>query len=318
MEREARLLEIQFKDLVAEVLPALFGPSARIDPEVRLSDGGRPDFVVDLGGGQSAIVEVKTDTPSTTSRLEAAQFQLEAYASGLAARSHFPPQLVLIVPGALTNERKHGDRSRIRIIDGPQLRGLGPDLPWPEAVARVRVQAACADEARLSYELRSLPPGRAHWSKYQTIVRDILRLVLTPPLESPIEELSNRMGVNRRDVIMPNYAVDGFWHFLRNHYSAHFVVVEAKNYTGPIKKNQVLQVANYLSEPGTGLFGIIACRTAGDRSAEITRREQWILHRKLIVVLNDADFDEMLALNCGGQEPSAVIRQKIEDFRLGY
>jgi hypothetical protein len=76
---------------------------------------------------------------------------------------------------------------------------------------------------------------------------------------------------------------------MRTHYGAHYVVVDAKNYRGDVPKNAVLQVANYLSAHGAGLFGVIACRNGGDRSAEITRREQWALHRKMIVIINDDD-----------------------------
>ena len=64
-------------------------------------------------------------------------------------------------------------------------------------------------------------------------------------------------GVNRRDTVFPNYADDGVWKFLRDHYEAHFVVVDAKNCAGFVTKNAILQIANYLSAHGAGLFGII-------------------------------------------------------------
>ena len=149
-------------------------------------------------------------------------------------------------------------------------------------------------------------------------MRDILAATLCPPLEQPLDERPNQNGINRRDIIFPNYAVNGFWKFIRDHYKAHFVVVEAKNYVGSVKKKEILQVSNYLSAHGPGLFAIVACRDAVDRSAEATRREQWAIYQKMIIVLNDDDLHQMLILSSDGDDPGTVIRQKIEDFRLGF
>ncbi|MCW3158599.1 hypothetical protein [Micropruina sonneratiae] len=134
----------------------------------------------------------------------------------------------------------------------------------------------------------------------------------------PYTESPTRDGVNRRDIIIPNYASDGFWAHMLLFYSAHYIVVDAKNYVGAVKKREVLQLGNYLSQHGAGLFGMIACRTALDAGAEITRRELWAFHRKMIVVLNDDDLIQMLVAHAGGSDPGDVIRQKIEDFRLGF
>ena len=56
--------------------------------------------------------------------------------------------------------------------------------------------------------------------------------------------------------------------------------IDAKNYTEPISKEQILQLANCLSQHGTGLFGIILTRTGDDSSAQYVRREQWMMHNK--------------------------------------
>jgi hypothetical protein len=115
---------------------------------------------------------------------------------------------------------------------------------------------------------------------------------------------------------LPNYANDGFWAFLRGRYGADHVVVDAKNYTDEVKKNEVLQLANYLSLRGPGHFGIIVTRKGGDNSALVTRREQWIMYGKLILVLNDDDIKQMLESKDASDEADLLIRQKIEDFRL--
>jgi hypothetical protein len=105
---------------------------------------------------------------------------------------------------------------------------------------------------------------------------------------------------------------------MREEYCAHHIVADPKNYTRSIIKDSVLQIANYLNEHGTGLFGMLLIRSGQAQSARITRKEQWILHRKMIVVLDDNDLLQMLANRDMGIDPAMVIRQKIEEFRLEF
>lgn len=116
---------------------------------------------------------------------------------------------------------------------------------------------------------------------------------------------------------MPNYTDKGFWAFMREKYEADYVVIDAKNYSRRVKKSEVLQIANYLKPHGAGLFGIIISREGGDTSGcEHTLREQWLIHRKLILLLDDDDVTQMLVTKSEGRVPEEVIEQKIEHFRL--
>jgi hypothetical protein len=86
-------------------------------------------------------------------------------------------------------------------------------------------------------------------------------------------------GANRRDYVLPNYAVDGgFWQFMRAHYDAHYVVAEVKNLSGSPGKREILQVANYLNPHGTGLFALVLARMELDTTATWICREQWVQH----------------------------------------
>jgi hypothetical protein len=96
---------------------------------------------------------------------------------------------------------------------------------------------------------------------YQKLVGRTLEYLFCPPLKTPISELGDRPAVNRRDLILPNYAPDGFWKFMRDNYQADYIVVDAKNYRGEVKKKDALQVANYLKPHGAGLFGLIITRS---------------------------------------------------------
>ena len=176
-------------------------------------------------------------------------------------------------------------------------------------------QATATRSISFETRLRKIQPGRPGWSDYQRLCKDIFEYLFCPPLEAPIWESANWSGVNRRDVIFPNYAADGIWKFFRDTYRADLVVVDAKNYRNPIKKTPVLQMAHYLTRHGAGLFGIVATRNGVDTSTLYVLREQWALHDKMIVIITDDDVLQMLTLKASGGDPATLLRQKIEDFR---
>jgi hypothetical protein len=173
------------------------------------------------------------------------------------------------------------------------------------------------EEQRLIKSLESCAPGRKDCYVYQDLVGEIIELLFTPPLAKPIPELSDKSEANRRDLIVPNYTEEGFWSFMRQKYEADYVVIDAKNYTRKVKKQDVLQLANYLKSHGAGLFGLIVSRQGGDSSGcEHTLREQWLIHRKLIIVLDDEDIKAMLMAKSDGRRPEEILAGKIERFRL--
>jgi hypothetical protein len=196
-----------------------------------------------------------------------------------------------------------------------------PPLPARRGLdqhAAASLLSATSSSELLLRNLDAIRPGKANWSAYQALCSDIFSFLLCPPLARPIIESSNLTGVNRRDLVLPNYATTGFWDYMRSNYQAQFIVVDAKNYVGNITKKEVLQLANYLSVHGTGLFGIIISRSGASKSAEVTRREQWVMHQKLLLILNDDDVRQMISMRADGTDPADLIRQKIEDFRLGF
>jgi hypothetical protein len=173
------------------------------------------------------------------------------------------------------------------------------------------------EEQRLIKSLESCAPGRKDCYIYQELVGEIIELLFTPPLAKPIPELSDKSEANRRDLIVPNYTEEGFWSFMRQKYEADYVVIDAKNYTRKVKKQDILQLANYLKSHGPGLFGLIVSRKGGDSfGCEHTLREQWLIHRKLILVLDDEDIKAMLMVKSDGRRPEEILAGKIERFRL--
>jgi len=141
-------------------------------------------------------------------------------------------------------------------------------------------------------------------------------MLFVPPLGRPIWESADRTGANRRDIILPNYAFDGFWKYMRETYKADYILVDAKNLKGPITKAHALQIANYLKPDGAGMFGIIAARNGANASCEQTIREQWTAYRKMIILLSDDDIEDMLRTKGSNGSPEELLGTVIQDFRL--
>ncbi|MFC7381858.1 hypothetical protein [Sphaerisporangium rhizosphaerae] len=316
-----RLPETVFHDLVLAILQN-DDPGMLLMREVLLSQGLRPDFM--SLEPRSMIIEVVKVTPQTLRRLRDVRGKLFRYRDAFQQEypNHPPPILMLIVSSPLTLRYHDVMReSGIELRDGVWIQEKIKQFPDVEHFfSRAFVgpeREAKSDRGRdLVGVLASIECGRSEWSKYQRICADIFEYLFCPPLEAPIREIENETKVNRRDFVIPNYCSQGFFYFLRTHYQADYIVVDAKNYCGDVGKSEVLQLANYLSERGAGLFGIIVTRNGHDATAGIIRREQWMQHGKLILFITDTDLKQMIIAKRSGGEPNAVLRQKIEDFRL--
>lgn len=325
-ELDPSLGELEFMRLLPHLLPfALQETLSDFQLEVRIGQRFRVDALTFAEDGTPIIVEAKVVTPQTSRRLRDARYQLEMYREAyIAEHPGSRPRLVLAVTSALHPQYKNELRqAAVEVVDGPTLaeaaQRAGIDLPIIGVRKRERLSPRGLHRAdELSRDLSALPCGRGTWSPYQRLLRDILAYLFCPPLEQPIYELPNATGINRRDIILPNYADSGFWAFMRSHYDAHYLVVDAKNYCREVKKNDVLQMANYLSLHGAGLTGFVVTRRGSANAAEVTSREQWAFHRKLVLVFNDDDLHQMLTGRKAGDAPDALVRQKVEDFRLSF
>lgn len=165
-------------------------------------------------------------------------------------------------------------------------------------------------------ELRDCSTGKKSWAIYQKLVGKILEFLFCPPLENPISERTTFDEVNRRDFILPNYSSEGFWRFIRERYCGDYILVDAKNYSGKIEKDEALQILNYLKDQGLGLFALIFSRKGGSKGCEITLRDHWILYKKMVIVLDDNDVEKMLNAKLGSSKPEDIIGEKIRQFRI--
>ncbi|MCD9591603.1 hypothetical protein [Streptomyces sp. 8ZJF_21] len=314
--------ELKFTQFLVQLLAK--SGHRNVSSDVLLGPGARADIIAN-SQDRVLIIEVKGVSPQTNPRIEDAINQIKHYGD-LARAGQYRDQeqrLVIATPGILANKSTN------------MLKERGVEL-WDGAwVAQRAVEAGLQDEAfrfltpgyfdntphseaiTLANKLTQMTAGRKSWSAYQRLCRDIAEFLFCPPLKSSVWESLDDAEMNRRDFILPNYAEDGFWSFLRGKYFADYIVTDAKNYSRGIEKQEVIQVANYLSKHGTGLFALIMTRTDPRESAIHAIKNQWVQHDKMIVTLTDSDVLQMLTNKSFGNDPSELIRQKIEDFRLG-
>ncbi|CAM3260157.1 hypothetical protein [Moritella viscosa] len=319
------LREIEFVNFLAEVMEKhpsygsvskdlLIGNETRYRADI-LADRG------DQGRVDCLLIECKLFPPSGQRPFEQILSQLTAYKS-----INTSYKLVLAIPATLKSEHlillKNSD---IEVWDleflSKEFHSLIPKMSENYYNSIIlhhteRSQSITREEKLIS-DLRQCFPGRKDCYVYQSLIGEILEHLFSPPLIKPISESSDKPKVNRRDFIMPNYVDQGFWAVLRERYSADYIIIDAKNYSKKVGKKDVLQVSNYLKPYGAGLFGLIISRLGGDAAGcEFTLREQWLVHNKMIIVLNDDDIISMLLAKSDGRNPEEILGNQIEQFRL--
>ena len=272
---------------------------------------------------QQVIIECKLQYVFTLERIRNIIDQLVRHRQHLLF-SNINVKCIFAFPGTLTEKFKHSfEDAEIEVWDLVFLANrfdwsvLSIDNPiflrmFKAAKARIEISF----EEELIEKLKNCLPGKEEWVKYQKLVGEILEELFCPPLGKPISELSDYSNINRRDFILPNYIENGFWAYLRSKYAADYIVIDAKNYKGKLKKEQALQIANYLKSYGAGLFGMIVCRNGADNNCISTLREIWLVQKKMIVIITDNDIEQMLLDKQNKIQPEITIQQKIEDFRL--
>ncbi|MBB4110755.1 hypothetical protein FHT80_000058 [Rhizobium sp. BK226] len=231
-------------------------------------------------------------------------------------------QLVLAFPGMLDDssstlfkEANIEVWDALRIFDTFEVQIADLSDPTFQKVF-LEIRDRVSIEQRLIRRLENCPAGADNWIEYQNLIGVILKHLFSPPLMEPLVEHSDATKVNRRDFIFPNYADDKFWQFLRHRYSADYIVVDAKNHSKRVKKDHVSQLANYLKGAGVGKFGVIACRNGPDKGAAITAREQWLIYGKLVIFVTSHDLERMLLAKAAQGDPTKILTDIIQDFRL--
>jgi len=247
------------------------------------------------------------------------------------ALSSAPPRArrILAIPDLVDLRRSHSWAalldSGVEIWGLPQLgdllerAGLLPTILQDSASRR---RGTRSDDLRpraesLRARLHGTAPGPAGAIPYQVLCTEIAEFLFAPSLGPPDKESSDDAKRNRRDFVMENLAESGFWNRARTQYQADYIVFDAKNYSGAIKKRSVIEISHYLTPYGLGLFGILMTRAGGSSAARHAAQHQWISARRMIVILDDEIVHQMIEEKASGRAPELALGDWLADFRKG-
>lgn len=322
-EFQQRLFELRpaiFEDLVAAILRSS-GRFREVSQNVNV-DGVEIDIVAKekefgLLGQRTWLFEVKSAKLIGQDVIRAQVGRSET----LRRHFHSPSAMVLVVAGAMTRAAQDAASTLgIEVWDGLRIASECPpavvqqffgDGSWEKPNQEPK-------EAQTTFgaALSAVPPGTEGYVSYQDLVSKIFTYLFCPPLENPRFEFYDDVKRNRRDMIFENSAPDGFWAQIRTTYSAHYIVVDAKNHEGEIGKDEAIRLAHYLKPYGCGMFGILVCRKGGSDACRHAIKEQWIGAQKMILIVTNDHLLEMLRFKDQGSRPEEMIRSLLADFRM--
>ena len=233
-----------------------------------------------------------------------------------------PVRTILVASGSLTKAAQAAAAAiSLEVWDSLKLAEISSDALvqayFGAEAKRPSVESPETNKSKsLAKRFQQIPSGNASANEYQKLVSDTLELLFCPPLEPPRYELTDADARNRRDMIFENACPTGFWAHIREVYSAHYVVVDAKNYEEPLDKRPVLEIAHYLKPYGCGLFGVLVSRRGASEAGMHAIREQWIGAQKMIVAVGDDQVQEMLRIKSEAGAPEEILRGLIAEFRM--
>lgn len=168
--------------------------------------------------------------------------------------------------------------------------------------------------SQLLEKLKTCPPGRKDWRKYERLCARILDFLFVPPLEGPLSQLIGESG--RKDLVLfiPYADIPIFWQCIHRDYNSNLVIVECKNLRRSINKNDVNRLANYLGTT-RDLFGLIMCR----RQSMSAMTQTKLLLRdasKLILCIDDYHVIDMIRLKQCGDQPEKVLGNLRRDLLI--
>lgn len=164
--------------------------------------------------------------------------------------------------------------------------------------------------------IQNLPTGKVEGAdrKYEELIGQLLPSLLYPQLDFAQEQARTDSGVSIRDLVFYNTASTPFLKDIYSSYGSRQITMEMKN-VAAIERIHVDQLNRYLADE-LGRFGLFITRNPL-KKAEVTRTiDLWSGQRKAIVVLTDADIEQMVELFVSKQrEPIDVIAKKYSEFR---
>ena len=161
-------------------------------------------------------------------------------------------------------------------------------------------------------ELKDIPRGKKHATRFHRSVTGILELIFYPNLTSPQIEREIDSGRKRIDITFDNAASSGFFYRLHTTHAtpSQFIFVECKNYQNDVANPELDQLAGRFGM-NKGKFGLLICRGIDDLPTFMARcADTYEAGRGTIIPLVDDDLIRLLtSLKAGVKRPEEDLLQ---------
>lgn len=173
---------------------------------------------------------------------------------------------------------------------------------------------------KLCKELNALQLGRPDAANFENKCTEILKYLFDNNTDLTLWELQPTTddGLHRFDLLcrIISSHENTFWTELAHDFHTRYVLFEFKNYTEEIKQGQIYTTEKYLFLTALRSVSFIIARNGADENAVKAAKGALKEAGKLIVILTAKDICEMLKLKDKGDEPSIILRAKIDEMLI--
>lgn len=203
-----------------------------------------------------------------------------------------------------------------------RLEGGGvDDISFEEVICYQQME--CLDEdlvdnlsEYLITKLKSLPPGKNNWKKYEELMITILKYLFEGDLKGWESQCESENKLNRYDCVCSIKKNTEFWSFVVEQLKSNYILLEFKNYTDEIGQGEVLTTEKYLYDNAFRKIALIFSRQGANASALEMCNGAMRENGRLILVLSDNDIIEMLLREDRGDDPSDYLFDKVDKFLM--
>lgn len=277
------------------------------EKESALKEHIRPDYIVhDKKTREKVVVELKIGTVMLeTVHQMISYLNISGINRGL-----------IITERVITSlAKRQAKRFNIDVWDGKYIlrlcskHGIKPPM-FSSLIFKPKISTT---EDLLIEELKNCKGGKKNYKGYEDICIKIFEHLFCPHLKHPRIQPKTIDGIEIRDAIFPNWAIEGVWKIIREILDARYIILECKNYDNcKIGSKEIYQVRNYLRR-SIGRFGILCGRKVDGRSVRGPINRCFIEEEKIIICIDDNKLIEMLNIKKEGADPSSLISDLIDE-----
>jgi hypothetical protein len=168
-------------------------------------------------------------------------------------------------------------------------------------------------------QLKRIEPGIKKWTEYEKLCFKVLNYLFVPPFRKVYEQAKTSDSYERRDAIIPNTAIAGFWGDIKNEFGCKNIVIEFKNLSKGYNKDVLNQLRIYLSKPTIGKFGLLFAR-GNDMPSSILKaqRDAYEQNGILILIITDKILERLIMAKAYFESCDDFLANEKVRFEISY